>query len=73
LVGAITARHEIWWDEFLRQGGYRKRIFAVADYTVNNIPEFNNLYTWHQFRTRKTGSERQALVIYEWRRPSGKN
>jgi hypothetical protein len=56
-------------QEFLRQGGYRKRVFAVADYTVNNIPEFNNFYTWHQFRTRKTAAEKQALVIYERRLP----
>jgi hypothetical protein len=54
-------------SRFLDEGDYRKRVFEVADYPVNNTPEIDNPHTWHQFRTRKATSESDALVLYESR------
>lgn len=51
------------FNYFLNKYKYRKILFPVVNYPLNNIPEFDFTFT-HQFKTRLATSEKDALTIY---------
>lgn len=54
-----------YFNEFMQKAKYQKVTFPVADYFVNNIPEFGSNYvTKHLFRTKLAQNEQQMVEMY---------
>ena len=54
-----------YFNEFIQKAKYEKVTLPVADYFVNNIPEFgSNFVTQHQFRTKLASTEQQKVEVF---------